>query len=653
MLNSQFGFRLTNVNNRRKLLTGFDAFFYGLYGKAKRHPFISRKLLKEAEIIEGLISYTISADDLQRKLQKARIPFRRSKEVSSQELYNALALLSSAVFVVLKMRPYKVQIAGALALYYGYIAEMATGEGKTLTASLTGVLRGWSSFSCHVITANDYLAERDAEELSEFYQFCGVSVGNVVSTSSPEERKQGYSADIVYTTPKEVVADFLRDRLALGEIQDYRKRVTDLLLGKAQSFQLNDVVSQGIYYAIIDEADSVLIDEAVTPLIISSASEDSEFIDACYLIHKVSERLIKEQDYSVDLEFRDIIIHDFDSIEFPPELARKYQNYDFRKEMLRQALVAREFFIINKQYVVQDDKIQIVDEFTGRVMDQRTWSAGLHQLIEAKEGVTITPPNETMARLSFQNYYRMYFHISGMTGTGQEAADELWQVYDLPIVKIPTNRTSKRILHPVAFFKKSEDKYAELLDFVIQKQREKVPVLIGTKSVDASEYIAQQLQRCGVRCSVINAVNQEFEADIITRAGEVGSVTVATNMAGRGTDIKIDKESNELGGLLVIAAEPNDSKRVDRQLYGRSARQGDNGAAILFASLEDDLIVKQVNSSLLNLLNRVPITSRIGSFIITYAQKKAQKQARNSRKMVQKRDAWLEDSLAFTKSEIQ
>ncbi len=653
------GYHLTATKKVTPFLEGIDAFGYTLSGKWKRRKKVLRKLLKEAKEIDTLIDRTLSDEELKRRVLKMKSHFRRRGKDDSAYLHETLALLQEAAYRTLGLRPYPVQIAGALGLYSGLIVEMATGEGKTLTASLTAIIRGWSGLPCHLITANDYLASRDAEKLSPLYTFCDVTVGSVTSTASPAERKTGYFCDVTYTTPKEVVADFLRDRLALGAMQVYeRRRIKSLFAG--DDMIASGTVMRGIHFAIVDEADSVLIDEAVTPLIISRNQPNSPFIDACMSASEVAKTLREGEHYSLDRQYKEVEL----AADIPIKklvnsgaISRKFSGVGFQKELLRQALIAKEFFIRDKQYVVQDDKVLIVDEFTGRVMPQRTWSAGLHQLIEAKEEVTITPPNETLARLSFQHYYRLYHHIGGMTGTGKEASAELWHVYDLPVIPIPSNRPSQRVIKPLQLFLSEQEKWEAIVSEIVSIHTEGRPVLVGTRSVEMSEFLSGKLKEANITCSIINAVRHEDEAEIIARAGGWGAVTVATNMAGRGTDIEIPEEVNNLGGLHVIASEPHESGRVDRQLFGRSARQGDSGSAILYASLDDELMRRYLFSPLLYfgrtlLKTKLPFIKPVVKRVVFYAQKKAEKRAYHSRKMVQKTDKWLEDSLSFSQQDV-
>lgn len=659
-LTSQY--RLTAIRHLRKIPAGLDGVLYRMAGRIKSRTSMTRKLMRNAEIIQGQIKefHDISNRELKEKLTICQRMFQRVKCPGDKLLFSALAMVHEAAFRTLGMRPFTVQTAGALALLKGFVAEMATGEGKTLTASQAAIIRGWSRLPCHIVTANDYLAERDAEKLEPLYSFCGVSVGYVISTMEPAERKKGYAADITYSTAKEVTADFLRDRLVLGSLQNFEKRLLRQVV-TGEPYHRDGVVMRGLHAAIIDEADSLLIDEAVTPLIISRQRENEEFSAACRASFKVSEKLAAEEDYTLDLRHKDLHFNsklDIKAVFKEADMPERFSGMGFQRELLRQALIAREFFLRDKHYVIQENKVVIVDEFTGRIMPQRSWSDGLHQMIEAKEGVEITPPNETLARISFQRFFRFYCFLSGMTGTGREEMGEFWQVYDLPFVAIPRNKPCKRVCYPKRIFSNQKEKWKAILDEIESVHNKGRPVLIGTRSVELSEQLAYDLQKRGLNCQVINAVRHKEEAAIIARAGEHGAITVATNMAGRGTDILLDSKALKCGGLHVIATEFHESGRIDRQLYGRSGRQGDPGSNRTFAALDDELVVRYGNK-LMRKLSCILLSKKnragewFAGLLISNAQAMAQRKASQSRSSVQKTDLWIDDSLSFTPEDVQ
>lgn len=654
-------YRLTSTKNCTDILNGLDATIYKCIGGYKRRSSIKKKLLEQAGRIQenSCKLRDMPTELLRTRIEEFKIIFRRKHSKFEQHLPDALSAIVEASSRTLGIRPYMVQIAGALALYNGYIAEMATGEGKTLTASLTAIIRGWSGIPCHVITVNDYLASRDAQKLEPLYSFCGVTVGCVTSTMQPHERSRGYQKDITYSTAKEITADFLRDRLALGSNQAFERRQIQILSGNLIDKD-ERVVTRGIHTAIIDEADSLLIDEAVTPLIISQKQPNESFEKACLAASELAARLKPDIHYTIDFQYKEIEI--LDTFDFHSETAtagipKQFSGENFLYELLRQALVAKEFFHLDKQYVIQDDKIVIVDEFTGRTMAQRSWSEGLHQMVEAKEKLPITPPNETLARLSFQRFFRFYHNLSGMTGTAREASSEFWHIYQLPVIQIPPNKACQRKILSRKFFPDQESKHNAIIEEIISMHLLGRPVLVGTRSVKRSEEIAARLTEKGYHCKVINAVRHLQEAAVVAEAGKKGAITVATNMAGRGTDIILDKECEKAGGLHVIAAECNDSLRIDRQLYGRCARQGDNGSARSFVSLDDELLKRYLNPGILKILKKLIVTNSflsnwLGNLAVKHAQNNAQKRAYSMRKSIQKTDTWLKDSLSFSRNEF-
>lgn len=635
---------------------------YRFAGRLKSRSEITKKLMQDAAIIQSRVSeYRDKPNrELKNRLQQFRGEFHRKRHPDDELLFSALAVVHEVSFRMLGMRPYTVQTAGALALLKGFVAEMATGEGKTLTASLAAIIRGWSKLPCHIVTANDYLAQRDAEKLQPLYSYCGVTVGHVISTMEPVQRKSGYAADVTYSTAKEVTADFLRDRIAMGALQNFERRlIRNVVAG--EPLHSDGIVMRGLHAAIIDEADSLLIDEAVTPLIISQQRDNEEFNAACKATFEASKKLVAGTDYTLDYRHKDLQLSekvDVKKICSGICMPLRYSGMGFQRELIRQALVAREFYHLDKQYVIQEDKVVIVDEFTGRIMPQRSWSDGLHQMIEVKEGVPITPPNETLARISFQRFFRYYHYLAGMTGTAREEMGELWQVYDMPVITIPRNRPCQRISFNTKIFLSQKEKWDAIIDEIKTVNKTGRPVLVGTRSVVISEQLAENLNKIGLICNVINAVRHKEEAGIISRAGAYKAITVATNMAGRGTDILLNQRSVKSGGLHVIATEFHESGRIDRQLYGRSGRQGDPGSDRTFAAMDDELVVRYGNRFMRKcahalLASANPIGQRFAMMVFRNAQKMAQKKAAQSRSAVQKMDLWLDDSLSFTREDVQ
>lgn len=612
-----------------------------------------------AEKIEARADHwrSMSDHDLRHRLHEFRERFRRGGRSADRLEIEALGALREVADRQVGLRPFRVQLVGALALHRGCLVEMATGEGKTLTAGLAAVLSGWTRRPCHIITANDYLVRRDEEWLKRYYEFCGVSVGYVTAEMKPLERRKEYDCDVTYTTSKEVLADFLRDRLQLGAVTHPTRRLIRRMTGAASR---ENLVLRGLDTAIVDEADSILIDEAVTPLIISAARKNQHLREASLAASEMVSDLELETDYTVDSRYREVHLTKSGVERLRERCAGRtglWRGSDRRVDLIRQALTAREFFQKGKQYVISHGKVVIVDEFTGRPMPQRSWRQGLHQAVEAKEGVELTDPTETIARLSFQKFFRLFRRLSGMTGTAREASEELWHVYKLPVVRVPTNRPCIRQQWPERVFADESAKYAAIADEVERLHQTGRPVLIGTRNVTASERLAALLEDRGLAFRLLNAVRLAEEANIIALAGERGQITIATNMAGRGTDIKLGPGVAEMGGLHVIASERHESGRVDRQLFGRSARQGDPGSAQAFVSVQDELLRRHLHPAFLRQVDyvvrkRLPGWERVAQLAVNRAQRNAQTTAFKQRLAVLKMDDWLEEALSFAGAPI-
>ncbi len=650
----------TDIRQPPKLYSGLDAWLFALVNWVNQGPGPVGEYLALSRLVDSRAAVwkDLGEKTLRSRLLEFRLAFRRRQD-DQELLLDALAAIREAAFRHLGLRPFPVQLAGALALHHGCLAEMATGEGKTLAAAMTAILQGWTGLPCHIITVNDYLAGRDARWMEPLYRCCWVSVGSVTAEMGPAERREGHRREVTYTTNKEIVADFLRDRLWLGGLQNAGRRQIACLLGRKEQIE-EGMVTRGIHAAIVDEADSILIDEAVTPLIISRSQPDALFSEACLLAHELARGLERGRDYSVDEKRQEIRLLPGLEGRLQEQVrasSARYRGLSGYLELVHQALSAREFFQRDKQYVLHEGKVVIVDEFTGRQMPQRTWRAGLHQFIEAREGLELTPPTETLARLSFQRFYRFFRRLSGMTGTAREALQEFWDIYRLPTVKIPENRPCRRQVLPVRAFPTAEAKWRALAEEIQRVHSEGRPVLVGTRNVRASENLSSRLERLRLEHRVLNAVRHQEEALIVAGAGQRGAVTIATNMAGRGTDIRLGQGVEELGGLHVIASEGHESQRIDRQLFGRSARQGDPGSARLFVSLEDEIPVRYLPEALrrmirLELERRFPAAELQAAAAVRLAQHSAQQQAYRRRRAVLQMDNWLEDSLSFGQREI-
>jgi len=579
----------------------------------------------------------------------------------------AFALVREVAARQIGDRPFPVQVAGAFALESGCIAEMATGEGKTLTATMPATVAGWRGQGCHVITVNDYLAQRDAEWMGRIYRFCGLSVAHIEQGMPAADRRAAYSADITYCTNKEVTADFLRDRLVLGRLKGLSSALLSKIARGGRSV-IDRLVQRGLNFAIVDEADSILVDEAITPLIIAGPAPNPEQAEAFRQAADVATNLNSEIDYRVDPRYREVELTSTGRArlaELSGTLGNIWQGARRREEIATKALIAKELYSLDKQYVIDDGKVVIVDDFTGRLMWDRSWRDGLHQAVEAKEKLEVTPPKDTYARISFQRFFRLYRKLSGMTGTAKEATAEFWQIYHLPVVVIPTNRPCIRKNLPDIVLPTESAKWERIVSEIRRAGQRPVgsyppsagetarPILVGTRSVRASEYLSQLLKAENLDHQVLNAVHHREEAQTVAGAGQPGRITVATNMAGRGTDIKLGRGVAELGGLHVIASERNESARIDRQLFGRCARQGDPGSAQAVVCLEDEFVSRYTRNPVAYLKKRYThttddISSPFIRGVFRLAQLRAERLALRQRKSVMRTDHWLEEQLSFT-----
>lgn len=501
-------------------------------------------------------------------------------------LCEAFALVREASRRELGMAHFPVQIMGGAILFEGRIAEMQTGEGKTLTAALPAFLHALSGLGSHVITSNDYLAQRDAELLSPVYERLGLSVGRVCADSNTEERKQAYACDITYGTAQEIGFDFLRDRL---QLPPWRLSMSDM----ADAAQSASVVQRGHHFVLIDEADSILLDEARTPLIIGlEEPNDPATVHLYRWCRRTIRNLVRDVDFTFEPEHRraeltgegcrNVLLWSKSALLASVDTERIYQHVEH-------ALTAELGFQRDRDYVIVKDTVQIVDESTGRIMDGRKWQQGLHQSVEAKERLPITAATGEAARVTLQSFFRLYTHVAGMTGTARTARRELKQVYSRRVTVVPTHRPCIRQELPTRVFASMDAKRNAVIDEIARRHAIGQPLLVGTPSVAASQALGTLLQSRRIPHQILNAYFHEQEAALMEQAGDVGMITIATNMAGRGTDIRIDASARELGGLHVIATEMHSSARIDRQLIGRAARQGDPGSYQFFLSLDDEL----------------------------------------------------------------
>ena len=552
----------------------------------------------------------LADEELPQRLAVYREQVQNGEKDLDAVLPEVFALVREASTRVLGMRHYDVQLLGAMALHNGKIAEMKTGEGKTLVATLAVILNSLEGKGVHVVTVNDYLAKRDAEWMGRLYNFLGLSVGVIVAGLSDEQRKEAYGADITYGTNNEFGFDYLRDNM---------------------KFYAEQLVQRGHHYAIVDEVDSILIDEARTPLIISGASDEST--DLYQKVDEVVRTLEKEKHYTVDEKGKTASLTD-EGVLYVEEQLGIENLYDTANITARhhvlQSLKAHTVFRRDVDYIVKDDQVVIVDEFTGRLMAGRRFSDGLHQALEAKEHVTVAAENQTLASITFQNYFRMYDKLSGMTGTADTEAVEFAQIYGLEVSTIPPNRPMVRKDMPDLIYRTRREKMQAIIQAIKELHATGQPVLVGTISIETSELISQLLKREGVPHSVLNAKHHAQEAEIVAQAGQAGKVTIATNMAGRGTDIKLGEGVVELGGLHILGTERHESRRIDNQLRGRSGRQGDPGSSRFYLSLEDDLMRLFGSDRLSGLMQKLgmqegePIENNMVSRAIENAQKRVE-----------------------------
>ena len=552
----------------------------------------------------------LADEELPQRLAVYREQVQNGEKDLDAVLPEVFALVREASTRVLGMRHYDVQLLGAMALHNGKIAEMKTGEGKTLVATLAVILNSLEGKGVHVVTVNDYLAKRDAEWMGRLYNFLGLSVGVIVAGLSDEQRKEAYGADITYGTNNEFGFDYLRDNM---------------------KFYAEQLVQRGHHYAIVDEVDSILIDEARTPLIISGASDEST--DLYQKVDEVVRTLEKEKHYTVDEKGKTASLTD-EGVLYVEEQLGIENLYDTAnitaQHHVLQSLKAHTVFRRDVDYIVKDDQVVIVDEFTGRLMAGRRFSDGLHQALEAKEHVTVAAENQTLASITFQNYFRMYDKLSGMTGTADTEAVEFAQIYGLEVSTIPPNRPMVRKDMPDLIYRTRREKMQAIIQAIKELHATGQPVLVGTISIETSELISQLLKREGVQHSVLNAKHHAQEAEIVAQAGQAGKVTIATNMAGRGTDIKLGEGVVELGGLHILGTERHESRRIDNQLRGRSGRQGDPGSSRFYLSLEDDLMRLFGSDRLSGLMQKLgmqegePIENNMVSRAIENAQKRVE-----------------------------
>jgi preprotein translocase subunit SecA len=580
-----------------------------------------KKLTRLAEQVEALASDTakLSDDQLREKTEEFKKRYQNGETLDSL-LVEAFAVVREGAKRALGLYPYPVQIMGGATLHDGNIAEMKTGEGKTLTSTMPVYLNAIAGKGVHVITVNEYLASRDANEMGRLYEFLGLTVGLNLNSLSKEEKQAAYTADITYGTNNEFGFDYLRDNMVLYNHQK---------------------VQRPLYFAIIDEVDSILIDEARTPLIISGTAQKSTNL---YMLANAFVKMLKKDvDFTYDEKTKGVQLTEEGITK--AERAFQIENlFDVTHVALNhhinQGLKAHASMHLDVDYVVQDGEIVIVDQFTGRLMKGRRYSDGLHQAIEAKEGLEVQNESKTMATITFQNYFRMYEKLSGMTGTAKTEEEEFRNIYNMNVVVIPTNKPIVRDDRPDLIFASIDGKFRAVCEDIYERHQKGQPVLVGTVAIETSELISRYLTKKGIRHNVLNAKNHEREAEIIAEAGHRGAVTIATNMAGRGTDIKLGEGVLELGGLAVVGTERHESRRIDNQLRGRSGRQGDPGVTQFYLSMEDELMRRFGSDNMKAMMQRLgmddtqPIQSKMVSKAVESAQKRVEGNNFDARKQL-------------------
>ena len=581
------------------------------------------KILKQAEKVadEVLALEPQMAQLTDEQLQNKTLEFKErieNGETLDDLLVEAFAVAREASTRVLGMKPYRVQIIGGIALHGGNIAEMRTGEGKTLTSTMPAYLNALSGKGVHIITVNEYLASRDSKEMGELYNWLGLTVGLNLNSLNSDEKQAAYACDITYSTNNELGFDYLRDHMVL-----YAKQM----------------VQRPLNYAIVDEVDSILVDEARTPLIISGGQKKTANL---YIYADRFVKMLKaDTDFEIDVKTKNIQLNE-SGIQKAEQAFRIQNLYDIKHAVLlhhiNNALKANYIMGLDVDYVIQEGEIVIVDQFTGRLMKGRAYSEGLHQAIQAKENVQIKQETSTLATITFQNLFRLYNKLSGMTGTAKTEEEEFRNIYNMLVVEIPTNRPIQRQDAADLVYKNMNAKFQAVAEEVAKRHKTGQPILLGTVAVETSELISQMLKKKGVPHNVLNAKNHEREAEIIVNAGQIGAVTIATNMAGRGTDIKLTDEVKALGGLAVIGTERHESRRIDNQLRGRSGRQGDPGYTRFYLSFEDELMRRFGSDRMHSMVDRLgmednePIESRMVSKAVEGAQKRVEGNNYDTRK---------------------
>ena len=653
-MNLSAEYKRFNVPEEKKSYGGLDALTHTLVGKVYKRLFSPARFRRQAEKIYELSLELADLEDsnLMEQVESGRHQFRMKRVKRKSQFNLALARISELSYRKLGMRPFSVQIMGVLAQYHGFVIEMLPGEGKTITAAVAGVLAAWEGNPVHIVTSNDYLASRDADSMRPLFEGCNVSVSCVVAEQDQAMRHANYLCDVVYATSKELLADFLRDRTEHEQISFDRYLIEKLSPQSTRKVQ----VMRGLYTAIIDEADSVLADEATTPLIISAPTKNEILKEATHAAFEIASKLEIDIDYTVNHKFHEIKFTSLGEEKLSPlsdMLPAIWKSRERRDFLMKQALAAREFYKRDSHYIVNEEgECVIVDEKTGRLMKNRSWGAGLHQAVEAKEGVELTDPTETHTRMSFQRFFRLYKKLSGMSGTLQRLENELWQIYKLPTIRVPKRINNTYKLLPYLLLETAAEKWEAVVTEIISIHETSRPILVGTRTIKESEDLADLLAKSGIECVLLNALYHEEEAKIISIAGERGRITIATNMAGRGTDIILAEDVSELGGLHVISTQRHESVRVDLQLFGRAARQGQAGTVREILSIEDVVLEHLCPKLIRNFLSGIVQSyfgRVLGSKAYHHFQLVADKQSSKIRGKILEKDFSLNQMLSFSR----
>ncbi len=646
-----------NANSERNEVNnnGYDDFMATIIGQFRARLCSQQSgFAKSYQQIKKSLSNIKDMDKIEYAEHLTQLRYAMVRDgLTEQHINQSFALIYDAIIRKLKMRPYKVQLMAGWVMMQGKLAEMETGEGKTLTALFPACTAAMAKIPVHIVTANDYLASRDAEQLKLVYQDLGLSVGVVTSRTPAEQRHAAYACDITYCTSKQLALDYLRDRMKQGLQQKSLRLQLQQQLNKTYSPEQLPML-RGLCYAIIDEADNVLIDDARVPLILAKDQNEPSNLTLYFQTLSIARLLQPNHDFQINPTEPKVILTEAGQQRLS-EITKEFTTNWTANETRQLALLAlRALFVLqrDKHYLVKDKKIQIIDENTGRITPDRSWEKGLQQMIECKEECSVSDEKSVLARISFQRFFRRYLHLAGMSGTAREVAGELHRTYGLEVVTIPTRKPCRRRLLPQRIYPLAATKWQACVKRIKKVHNKGRPILVGTHSVKDSEYLSLLLTQAQLPHQLLNARQDKKEAHIIAQAGNKGQITIATNMAGRGTDIRLMQESKKSGGLHVMLMELNDARRIDRQLYGRAARQGNRGSCEAIVSLEDSIFERLPKTIKKMLLHRFKpnhyLPLWLSRVLVYWAQWSQQHEHAQLRRMLLKWDRQQERTLAFS-----